>query len=216
MKQITFVSGYYGSGKSEVAVNLAINNKIPYLCDLDIVNPYFRSRSVTKVLEQNHIKTISSIDPDAMYLDMPLLSKEIIDLFNQDQVPVIYDLGGSDAGAKIIRQFNTQNKKCDLWFVINVYRDKTNTVQKIIDEIKNIETYAQIKVTGLINNSNLLNLTNEVNVIDSEQIIKTVAQTLNIPIVYTAINKNISSDFHFQGQLLKLQMYLENKTYMSN
>jgi shikimate kinase len=114
MKQIIFVVGHYGSGKSEVAVNLAIHYQIPYLCDLDVINPYFRSRSVNHVLQQHHVQVISSIEPQAIYLDMPLLSQEIYDLFNQSTKRVIYDVGGSDLGAKVIRQFDVQNKPCDL------------------------------------------------------------------------------------------------------
>jgi hypothetical protein len=114
VQQITFIVGYYGSGKSEIAVNLAIHYHIPYLCDLDVVNPYFRSRSLASLLQQHNVKVVSSIEPQAIYLDMPLLSNEIIELFKQNDQPVIYDLGGSDLGSKIIRQFDVHQKACDL------------------------------------------------------------------------------------------------------
>jgi hypothetical protein len=190
---IYFVVGYFGSGKSEFCVNFAIAKHFDYLCDLDVVNPYFRSRQAIDVLTKHHIKVVSSIEEHTRYLDMPLLSEEIFDLYRNNS-KVIYDLGGSSIGSKLIKQFEEyEQNPYTLLFIINVFRPETNSANKIIAEMQNIEKSSGLKITGLINNSNLLTQTTEVDLAYGQSIIREVITTTKIPLLYTSYTNDLKT-----------------------
>jgi hypothetical protein len=208
-KNIYFIVGYFGSGKSEFCVNFAIQKQFAYLCDLDVINPYFRSRQANKVLTQNNIKIVSSIDKDAKYLDMPLLSEEIFDLYKSNK-KVIYDLGGSAAGAKLIKQFEAyEYQPSMLLFIINIYRHETNSIEKIINEINKIQEVGGIKIDGLINNSNLLNETTTDHLLEGQKIIRDVSVKTNIPLLFTSYDEKIKINSKLDGEIIKLRLHLK-------
>ncbi|GHU48805.1 hypothetical protein FACS1894218_6700 [Bacilli bacterium] len=213
LKPVCFIIGYFGSGKSEFCVNLAINKKVNYLCDLDVINPYFRSRQAIDFLLEHHIETLSSIEKEAKYLDMPLISEYIFKAYEDLNASMIVDLGGYDQGAKVIRQFEQcPTRPYELLAVINVYRPDSSTPESIIKVINKMEAASGLKVTGLVNNTNLLNATTESDILHGENIIAAVAKIINIPIKFTCINKYTKTTKTFAGENITLQMYLENKT----
>lgn len=209
INNIYFVIGYFGSGKSEFCVNFAIQKHFEYLCDLDVINPYFRSRQANKVLQENGVKVISSIDKDAKYLDMPLISEEVFDLYKQNK-KVIYDLGGSTPGAKLIKQFESYDKQqATLLFIINVYRNQTNSVEKIVNEINKLQQTIGFKINGLINNSNLLDETSNEHLQYGEKIINEVSKITNIPILYNSYIDSLKINPAISGETIKLKSYLK-------
>jgi hypothetical protein len=121
----------------------------------------------------------------------------------------IYDLGGNDVGAKLLRQFEDYNDQdIDLYLVINVFREDSSSKEKIIQLINKIEGAGGFKVTGLINNSNLLKETTLEDIAFGEKIIEEVALATKLPIVYTAVWEDIYADnLAFQGETLKLKLY---------
>ena len=209
MKNITFLTGYYGSGKSELAINLAIKEQVDYVVDLDVVNPYFRTREQEKIFNEHGIEVISSDLDYKMHVDMPYISARVFIPFHNNTKRAIYDLGGNDVGAKLLRQFEDYNDTdIDLYLVINVYREESNTKEKIIQLINKIEGTGGFKVTGLINNSNLLRETTLEDILYGEEIIKQVSKETNLEIVYTAVWENLFADnLVFQGEILKLKLY---------
>jgi MinD-like ATPase involved in chromosome partitioning or flagellar assembly len=209
MKNITFLCGYYGSGKSELAINLAIKEKVDYVVDLDVINPYFRTREQEKKFKENGIEVISSDLDYKMHIDMPYISSRVYIPFHNNSKRAIYDLGGNDVGAKLLRQFEDySDKDIDLYLVINVYREETSDEEKILTLINKIEGIGGFKVTGLINNSNLLRDTTLEDISYGEEIIKKVSEKSHLPIVYTAVWENIYADnLVFQGEILKLKLY---------
>ena len=96
MKRITIISGHYGSGKSEISVNLAIQKNIDYLIDLDVINPYFRSRSLDGLLEENNIHLVESTVKGMIGSDLPYVSGEGAVPFINPDITAIYDLGGTE------------------------------------------------------------------------------------------------------------------------
>ena len=104
-RRITVISGHYGSGKSEVSVNLAILNSVDLLIDLDIVNPYFRSRETEEVLKKQGIEAVSSPLGNLTNSDLPYLSARMYAPFHNTNFKAIYDLGGDNVGARVFRQF---------------------------------------------------------------------------------------------------------------
>lgn len=215
MKRITFVVGHYGSGKTEFALNLAIQKKIDYLLDLDIVNPFFRSRELESFLEENQIKMIASTPLNGNYGDLPFLSKDIFLPFQKSDKLAVFDMGGNDAGAIILRQFSDYiDEDVDVLMVINVFREQTQTVEAIIRQINAIEGSSGMKITGLVNNSHLLKYTTKEDIIHGDLIVKEVSKRLNLPVLYTCVCTNlIDNTVALSGETLPITLYLR-KTWL--
>ncbi|MFA5007447.1 MAG: hypothetical protein WC509_08315 [Candidatus Izemoplasmatales bacterium] len=211
MRRLTFLCGYFGSGKSEVAVNLAIRRRVGYLVDLDIVNPYFRSREADKPLRDAGVNVVSSPLKDAIYADMPYLSKDVFKPFYDKESTAIFDLGGNDLGATLLRQFRdlAAAEPVDLFLVVNVYRDDTSTPDSLIALIGAIEDAGGIRVTGLVNNANLLRDTTYEEVAAGEAVLTAVAARTGLPVVFTAIPETIYDPARkVSGEPLPLKLYL--------
>lgn len=212
-KNITVISGHYGSGKTEISVNLAILNKVDMLIDLDIVNPYFRSREAEDKLSELNIEVVSSPLGNSPGSDLPYLSARIYAPFHNENIKAIIDLGGDDVGAKVFRQFGDFDiKDVDHLMVVNVFRAQTSTKEGIIKQVKEIEGSSGLKVRGLINNSNLLKDTTSEDILYGQEIILKAAKELNLNVVYTTVyekTENIKEEF--LGELIKLKLYLRQE-----
>lgn len=208
-KRVTFLTGYYGSGKTELAMNLAIKNQVDYVVDLDIINPYFRTRELEKLLASQDIETISSGLDGLVHLDMPYISKKVFIPLNQENKTSIYDLGGNDQGAKLMRQFDDYHDiDYDLLLVVNIFRTETDEATKIIQLVNRIEGMSGFKVTGLINNSNLLKETTSSEILAGQAVVEEVSDRLNIPIVYTSYYEKIDiKDMKISNEILKIHLY---------
>lgn len=214
MKRVTFLTGYYGSGKTELAVNLAVKHRVDYMVDLDVINPYFRSREMELELKDLGIEMISSDMDGKMHLDMPYISKRIFLPLNQSDKSVIYDLGGNDQGAKLMRQFDDyRDIDYDLLLVVNIYRMETSKASEIIQLIRRIEGMSGFKVTGLINNSNLLKDTETHEIMAGQNVLESVSETLNIPIVLTSYWDGVKDDINVSNETLKLNLYFRKNWF---
>ncbi len=210
MNRIKILSGHYGSGKSEVAVNLAINEKVDMLVDLDIVNPYFRSRSVRNLLESHGIELVESTLENMTGSDLPYVSPKANKAFLSKDKRAIYDLAGTKSGAKIMMQYHDfiDVNSIEFLIVVNIFRMETSSKDKILKLIQELEGSAQLKVSGLINNSNLMNETEEAHILEGEAVIKSVSETLQIPITHTFIEQNVKTNHQFSGENVRLRRYL--------
>ncbi|MDP3129931.1 MAG: ATP-binding protein [Bacillota bacterium] len=211
MRRLTFLTGYFGSGKSEIAVNLAIHDKVKYLVDLDVINPYFRSREADTPLRDAGVTVISSPLKDAIYADMPYLSKDVFKPFFDPSVQAVFDLGGNDLGATLLRQYRdlAAAEPVDLFLVTNIYRDDTSTPESLIALIAAIEAAGGIKITGLINNANLLRDTTYEEIAAGEAVLTAVAAQTGLAIIYTCIQESIYDPAKkVAGTPLVLKLYL--------
>jgi RNA-binding protein YhbY len=213
MKRNTFITGHYGSGKSEFSVNLALIKKVGFLVDLDIVNPYFRSRELEDIFLENKIQLISSSVKDALGSDLPYIAKEAFLPFYHN-LTSIFDLGGDDVGARILRQFSDllDEKENDLLLCVNVFRENTSNADKVIKMISEIENSGGVKVTGLINNSNLLRETSYLDLLSGEKILREVEKRTGLKIIYTGVYERIlKSCGKLEGEVVPLKLYLRKK-----
>jgi hypothetical protein len=212
MKRITFITGYFGSGKTEMALNIAIQKRVDMLVDLDIVNPYFRSRELEGLLATHGIRTISSGLFHLPNADLPYLAKEVFIPFQDGRIRAVYDLGGSGSGARPLRQFKDYlpNADVDLLFCVNVFREVTDSEAKIIAEIRVIEEAGGMRPTGLINNANYLKETTYEDVMAGEKILSAVAEKTGLPLVYTGIVPSLEgTDRPVRGEKIVMQLYLK-------
>lgn len=218
-KRIRIIIGHYGSGKTEFAVNycmkLAESNKKIAIADLDIVNPYFRSREKAKMMEEKGIKVISSSLGHNASLALPALSAEISGPIQNFEYNVVLDVGGDFTGAKVLVRFydDIVKSEYDMFCVINTNRPETMDIKGIIYHIQSIEESTQLKITGLINNTHLLRDTTVETLLESQEIIKEVSVKLSIPIKYVvaleSIAKYLPSDL--EGEIFPIKMYMRDE-----
>ncbi|HHX81171.1 MAG TPA: ATP-binding protein [Acholeplasmataceae bacterium] len=212
MKRITFIVGHYGSGKSEFALNLAVQKHVDLLIDLDIVNPYFRSRELGVELAEKNIRFVSS-PIKGLGSDLPYIAKEAFLPFYRN-LTSIFDLGGDDVGTKVARQFFEliNYETTDFLFCVNVYREETDNSEKIIKMMEKIEKAGSIKLTGLINNTNLLRETSYQDLLIGEKILEEVEQRTGLKIVYTGVYENVLPECgKLAGEIIPLKLYLRKK-----
>ncbi|HDZ24108.1 MAG TPA: cobalamin biosynthesis protein CbiA [Desulfobacteraceae bacterium] len=161
---IVVIVGNYGSGKTEVSINLAVERKRAGLsvriADLDLVNPYFRTREARLALAEAGVEVVL---PPEEYLqaDLPLLSPSIAAMIRNPGDLSILDVGGEDAGATVLASLADafKGKRVDMLQVINPCRPATSTSAGCTSVREKIEKACRMQVTGLIGNSNLIDET---------------------------------------------------------
>lgn len=197
-KCINIFTGHFGSGKTEVAANYALQLSKIYtnavIVDFDIVNPYFRTADVREELEQNGLRVITPIYANTN-VDVPALPAEISSLFDRKEYRVVFDVGGDDVGAKAISRYREEILEDDyeIFFVINTKRPMTGTPGKIEAIIHEVEDSSRLKVTGLVNNTNLLENTTLEDMVEGHRLIEQVSKKLDIPIAFASGFNNVIS-----------------------
>ena len=158
--KISIFVGHYGSGKTEIALNTAIAEKKRHeqviLIDLDVVNPFYRSSELQEQLTEQQI-TVLAPNFVKQNIDIPSLPPEVKGAIENETARVIIDVGGDDAGAKVLGVYldSLRARDIELLFVFNTRRPMTNTVDQLVDMIRHIETASRLNVTGLVANTNL-------------------------------------------------------------
>ncbi len=163
--RLTVISGAFGTGKTEIAINLALTLRgegrgTVTLVDLDIVNLYFRSRQKAYELEELGIRVVSSV-AGMENADLPALSPEIYSSFHRKDGPVVFDIGGSDLGAAVVSYFHEgfAAEACNHWIVVNPYRPFNDTAEATVEMAEAIAARARLPVTGMIANPHMLDET---------------------------------------------------------
>ncbi|MDO5479722.1 MAG: hypothetical protein Q4G23_11235 [Clostridia bacterium] len=197
MKRINIFVGHYGSGKTELAVNFAMKNKVDLIADLDTVNPYFRTNDARKILEDAGIRVVAPYYAGTN-VDLPSLPPEVYAAFTEEKTAVL-DIGGDDDGAAVLGRFKNYitEDNSEVYFVINVLRPETDTPDKIIEMIRAIEYTSRLKVTSLVNNTNLMEETTYDHVLKGEKIVKKVSEMTDIPFLGNAVKKELAKEKDF-------------------
>lgn len=190
-KRITIITGHYGSGKTEFALNYALarheQGESVILADMDIVNTYFRSRERSVQLEKLGISVLSSsIIQDNV--DLPAVSAAIDGVLRGCKQTCIIDLGGNDVGTRPLGRLNPviDREELDFFIVVNTNRPDTATASDICRQIEALERASGYRITGLVNNTNLIWESTADNLKASDSILRRVAERTGIPVRYTA------------------------------
>ena len=199
-KRITLLCGHYGSGKTNVAVNMAYDLKKQYekvvIADLDIVNPYFRTKDSSGEFEDLGIRLICS-EYAGSNVDIPAMPQQIYSLTDDRQQRAIIDVGGDDRGALALGRIAPsilEENDYEMLFVINCYRPLTRDAESTIEVMKEIEDAAKIKFTAIVNNSNLGEETTVQDVLKSAEYANEVSRLTGLPIKCTSVDSKILSD----------------------
>lgn len=196
-KRITVFAGHYGSGKTNIAVNyaLSLRNQHEKVCiaDLDIVNPYFRTKDSEGFLESRGIHLISSEYANSN-VDVPALPGEAYSILDNKELHAVIDVGGDDRGALALGRYAPSLKEendYEMLFVINKFRPLTRDCASTLTVMKEIEAACGIKFTAIVNNSNLGDETTPEDVIGSAAYADEIAAATGLPIKMTAVKEDI-------------------------
>lgn len=196
-KRITILCGHYGSGKTNAAVNMAYDLKEQHdkvlIADLDIVNPYFRTKDSKDDLENRGITLISS-EYAGTNVDIPAMPQQMYAIIDDKSSKAVIDVGGDDRGAlalgRIMPAIKEENDY-EMLFVINCFRPLTRDAESTLEVMREIEEACKCKITAIVNNSNLGNETTEDDVLKSVDYANEVSRITGLPIKCTCVHARL-------------------------
>ena len=212
MKRVNLFLGHYGSGKTNIALNYAFSLKEKGLnvsiADLDIVNPYFRTKDSEKELEDAGIELVS-LPFAGTNVDLPSLPAETYGLVMRDDKYVVLDIGGDDRGAYALGRFTPyilEENNFEMFFVVNFYRPLTRNAEEAFDVFNEIEQAAHMKFTAIINNSNLGEETTAEDVEKTIPLAEELGRLTSLPVRMTTVSEKIFNDVNCNNKFsLRLQ-----------
>ena len=212
-RRIRIITGHYGSGKTEFAVNYvkklreSVDGRVA-IADLDIVNVYFRSREKKEELEEKGIQVIAS-NLDTAVADVPAVSGAMTMPVINKEYQYVVDLGGR------IKPL-LDHAEADFFMVVNAYRPNTSTPEGIIEQMENLEYAAGLKVTGFINNTNLVRETTAECLLHGDEVLKEVTKRTGVPVKYVSYVKDVMTEEipeGLSGELFPMEFNMR-KTWM--
>ena len=197
-KRLTLFAGHYGSGKTNIAVNyalhLAAEGKKVTIADLDIVNPYFRTKDSAKELEAAGVHLVSPQFANTN-VDLPALPAEAYRLVTDKSAYGIMDIGGDDRGAYALGRYVPailEENNYRMIFVANCYRPLTRTPEEAMEVMREIEVACGLKFTDIINNSNLASETTPETVLASVAYMEQLSRISGLPIFATSVEQTVA------------------------
>ena len=206
MKKVYVFIGNYGSGKTELALNFAVEaakTGRTELLDIDMVNTYFRLAEHGRMTDMKEIRLVS---PNFACSGVETLSlpAEVASAFAMDWDTVIFDAGGDAVGATALGRYHQdfmelEPGSLEVLNVVNIRRPLAGTVEKIIKLQADMQSYSRLKITGMINNTNLAQMTGPDELRDGYEMIKQVSQITGVPVKYTSGRKELLDIFLAEG-----------------
>ncbi|ABI68709.1 hypothetical protein [Syntrophomonas wolfei] len=194
MGKIAVFAGGFGSGKSEVAINFALEEAKRaaevVLADLDMVNPFFASREVGQVLEKAGVKLFGP-GGDLSFGDVPSIPAEIIALIQQEN-HLFIDLGGDEVGSLVmgyLSRFVKRREEIEVFLVLNPYRPFSSDLDGVSQVKQLIELAARVRITGIISNPNLVEETNLKTIIEGHRQVQEFAAFLQLPVKFLCVEE---------------------------
>lgn len=199
-KRVIVLSGHYGSGKTNIALQLAFDLKKLYdrvvIADIDIVNPYFRTKDSESELEAAGIKLISS-EFAGSNVDLPALPQAVNAVTDDKTLRAVIDVGGDDRGATALGRWSEKlvtGGDCEMLMVVNMYRPLTGSAAEAVEIVREIERAGRLPFTGIVNNSNLGAATTAADVLASLEYAGEIARVSGLPIRMTAVKRELFTE----------------------
>ncbi|WP_369281823.1 ATP-binding protein [Oscillibacter sp. GMB15532] len=216
---VHIIVGHYGSGKTEFAVNYAINLKRNgadvALADLDIVNPYFRTRQQADMLGARGINVVSSNLGNDWKIDIPALSGALQSFFIESGRENVIDVGGNAVGARVLARFRDEiiEGHYDMWMVVNANRFESQTAEQAISFAESIMQTSGLHITGAINNTHMLRETTIEDILHGSKVTEEVCRRMNIPCIYTVCPQFLleackQKKGQIVGELFPIEMFM--------
>ena len=207
MKKVYVMIGNYGSGKTELALNFAFRaaerGERTELLDLDMVNTYFRLTERGRMTRMSEIRLVS---PNFACSGIETLSvpAEVASAFAMDWDTVVFDVGGDAVGATAVGRYHQdfmelEPGSLEVLNVVNIRRPLAGTVERIIHLQEEMQIHSRLKITGMINNTNLAQLTTPAELRDGYEMIREVSEKTGVPVAYTSGKKALLDQFLAEG-----------------
>lgn len=201
LKKAVVITGHYGSGKTNIAVNIALYfaaaGESVCIVDLDIVNPYFRTADFGELFGRAGVELAAPKYANTN-LDIPALTFDVGALLDRHD-RVIIDVGGDDAGAVALGQYSAVlgEHGYDMLYVVNKYRFLTRTPEENLELLRDIEQVSGLNATGIVNSSNLGTETTAQDVVSSVPFAQKCAAAAGVPLVFSAAEKSLGLEGFF-------------------
>ncbi|MDO4420554.1 MAG: hypothetical protein Q4C15_00710 [Eubacteriales bacterium] len=196
--RLTIIIGAYGSGKSEIAVNMslaqrkALPDKKLLIADLDIVNPFYRSSDCGAVLEEAGVRLITPLYAGSN-VDAPVLTPEMYVIFDDESYQGIFDIGGEDMGAIVLGSIRKRIENTDtaIYMAVNTLRPFTSDPEQIAVMTNELTAAAGFKIDGYLNNTNLLEETTAEMLEEGEKKILEASKLTGIPLIANCVMEGV-------------------------
>jgi len=216
LEGIVIIVGNYGSGKTEVSVNLAVNRRREgvdvRVGDLDLVNPYFRTREAIAPLRELGIEVV--VPPDKyLHADLPILSPLIGGMIRRPSQLTLLDAGGDDVGATVLAALADALDKVQVRMiqVVNPFRPFTQTVDGCLRIRREIEAASRLTISGIIGNANLIDETNADTICQGYERVSEFASVSGLPLEFITAPVDLLDKLdvkHFSCPLLPIERQL--------
>ncbi len=214
MSNLKIITGHSGSGKTEFCINYVMKEKDRYalvmIADLDIVNPYFRSREKAAFFEKNGIKLIgASAGLHGLSVDIPALPPEIFGTIDDRDAFKVFDVGGDGIGARVLSRYAALLEKAsyDMYLVLNANRPETAETAGALAHFDDIQEQSRLKVNGVINNTHMLRETSKDDVTRGLALCRAVCEKKNVPLIYNVVPQHLSALQHELSNVFVLNQY---------
>jgi len=216
---ICFIVGHYGSGKTEFALNYALklrrSGRETAIADLDIVNPYFRSREKAALLQKEGIRVVSNNLDNEWRIDLPALSSELESFFIDSGRANVIDVGGDAVGARVLARFHDHiaEGSYDMWLVVNANRFGSRTAEQNLPFARTIMAESGLRLTGVVSDTHMLCETMMEDILRGGEVVGEVCRQLGLPCVYTVCPESLLAECEQQreklpGELFPIQLYM--------
>ena len=212
-RRLTVLAGHYGSGKTELAVNLACaigdTGRRCALCDLDVVNPYFRAREREAELSRHGVHLVAS-RLQGQEADVPALPAEIYGVLQDRTQWGVVDLGGDGAGARALARFagEIDPREAQVLFVLNANRPETRTVERAAASLDQIRRVLGLEFTGIVNNTHLCGETRAEDILRGAALAQALSGRTGLPVCWHAARRDLAEKVTALGAVLPIRIYM--------
>lgn len=194
--RVTVFVGHFGSGKTEIALNVAMDlasQGIPVtMADLDVVKPYFRTRSARALLIESGIDLLAPEGAN-IHADLPIIVPQIRSHLRSSSSRLVVDVGGDDVGARVLGSLSdvVPRAETECLLVLNFSRPSTPDPAGAVEMVREIEAVGQLPVTGLISNTHLMDETTPEIILEGLELARRTGEILGIPVVAAAVSEEL-------------------------
>ena len=197
-ERLTIVVGHSGSGKTEWAVNLALAHQElghpTALADLDVVNPYFRSRERRELLMDRGVRLVATSQA-CVDADVPAMPPELNTLLQDERLYSVLDIGGGPGGVRVLGRYRPKlavlpHRVC---FVLNANRPDTNTLEGALESLRAIQDTLGLSVTHIVHNTHLCRETTVEDICAAAELARAVSKASDLPILCHVVHHRLLS-----------------------
>ena len=214
-KRVTAFAGHYGSGKTHLALNFALRQRVLYpdrpviLADLDIVNPYYRTHDARGLLEAHGVVLIASAYAGSN-AELPAMPPDAVRAFDDKTFTAVLDVGGDDRGALALGRYAARMRDsadADMLFVFNTARPLTGTAHDALEVLREIEEASHVRFTGVVNNTNLGRDTTPELVLRSHATAQEICAASGLALRFTAAQEDLADALRDVGEVFPLRLF---------